>query len=74
MNNENESIPVWAIELIRQVERLNEKLPTHVEWVERNIKDHETRLRQLEQFKWVLVGIALASGGVGALVANALGA
>lgn len=72
-NNDNESIPVWAIELIRQVERLNEKLPTHVEWVERNIKDHEMRLRQLEQFKWVLVGIALASGGVGAAIVKVIG-
>lgn len=69
-----EQIPGWAIELIRQVERLNEKIPTHVEWVERNIKDHEMRLRNLEQFKWVLIGIALASGGVGATLVKLLGA
>jgi hypothetical protein len=24
--------------------------------------DHETRLRRIEQFKWVVVGIAIASG------------
>jgi len=62
----DEQIPAWAIELIKQVERLNEKIPTHIEWVERNMNDHETRLRQLEQFKWVLVGISLASGGLAA--------
>jgi len=62
----SEQIPAWAIELIKQVERLNEKLPTHVDWVERNIKDHENRLRALEQFKWVLIGISLASGGLAA--------
>lgn len=70
----DEQIPGWAIELIRQVERLNEKIPTHIDWVERNIKDHEERLRSLEQFKWVLMGIALASGGVGAALAKILGA
>ena len=67
---ENEQIPNWAIEMIRQVERLNEKIPTHIDWVERNIKDHEERLRTLEQFKWVLVGIALASGGLGAALSR----
>ena len=33
-------------------------------------EDHETRIRQLEQFKWLLVGVSVASGGVGALIAN----
>lgn len=68
-----EPIPNWAIELIRQVERLNEKIPTHIDWVERNIKDHEERLRSLEQFKWVLMGIAVASGGLGAALTRILG-
>lgn len=70
---DNDTIPSWAIELIKQVERLNEKLPNHVEWVERNIKDHEMRLRSLEQFKWVLIGLALASGAAGAGLMNMLG-
>jgi hypothetical protein len=69
---ENDQIPAWAIEMIRQVERLNEKIPTHVDWVERNIKDHEARLRNLEQFKWLLVGLALASGGLGAALSRLL--
>jgi hypothetical protein len=70
---DSENIPAWAIELIKQVERLNEKLPNHVEWVERNIKDHEMRMRALEQFKWVLVGLALASGGVSAAIMKVVG-
>ena len=70
---ESENIPAWAIELIKQVERLNEKLPNHVEWVERNMKDHEMRLRNLEQFKWILVGLAFAAGGAGAGLVNMLG-
>ena len=70
---DSENIPAWAIELIKQVERLNEKIPTHVEWVERNLKDHEIRLRQLEQFKWVLVGLAFASGGISAAIMKVVG-
>ena len=59
----DDNIPTWAIELIKQVERLNEKLPTHVEWVERNILDHEKRIRELERKIWV------ASGSVGIVAA-----
>jgi hypothetical protein len=60
-----EQIPTWAIELIKQVERLNEKLPTHVEWVERNILDHEKRIREIERRIWVAAG---ASGVFGAAI------
>jgi hypothetical protein len=66
-------IPAWAIELIKQVERLNEKIPTHIEWVERNMKDHETRLRNLEQFKWILIGLAMTSGAAGAGLMQMIG-
>jgi hypothetical protein len=69
----NEQIPAWAIELIKQVERLNEKIPTHIEWVERNMKDHESRIRNLEQFKWILVGLALTSGAAGAGLVQMIG-
>ena len=70
---DNEQIPTWAIELIKQVERLNEKIPTHVEWVERNLKDHESRLRILEQFRWMVVGMVGLSGVLGGLIAKWLG-
>ena len=68
-----EQIPAWAIELIKQVERLNEKLPTHVEWVERNLLDHEKRIRTLEQFRWMLLGVASLSGIVGAVLGKLVG-
>ncbi len=61
----DEQIPTWAIELIKQVERLNEKIPTHIDWVERNLKDHELRIRSLERKLWVIAG---ASAVVGAMV------
>lgn len=54
----NDDIPSWAIELIKQVERLNEKIPTHIDWVERNIKDHEMRIRAIEKKIWVVAGAA----------------
>ena len=70
----DDQIPNWAIELIKQSTETNTKLTTLSDWIERNIKDFEERLRALEQFKWVLVGIALAAGGVGAGLAKMLGA
>lgn len=54
----NDEIPAWAIDLIKQIERLNEKIPTHVDWVERNIKDHELRLRAIERKIWIVAGAA----------------
>lgn len=64
----NDEIPTWAIELIKQVERLNEKIPTHVDWVERNIKDHEMRLRALERRMWVVAGASAVIGAIAASV------
>lgn len=76
------------LELTRQVTILNERLPNHITWTERNVKDHEARIRSLEertppnlrdqlqtlnQFKWVMVGIAMASGGAGAAIMKAIG-
>jgi hypothetical protein len=71
--SDQEQIPTWAIELIKQVERLNEKIPTHVEWVERNLKDHESRIRTLEQFRWMLLGMVGLAGMLGAVVTKLLG-
>ena len=70
----NEDIPAWAIELIKQVERLNEKIPTHIDWVERNIKDHEMRLRMLERRMWVVAGAAAVIGAIAAGIWQMLGA
>jgi hypothetical protein len=64
----NEQIPQWAIELIKQVERLNEKIPTHVDWVERNIKDHEMRIRNLERKVWLVAGASAVLGSIAAAV------
>ena len=71
---DNEQIPNWAIELIKQSTETNTKVTSLSEWIERNIKDFEMRLRSLEQFKWVLVGVSLASGGIGAGIMKVIGA
>lgn len=66
----DDQIPTWAIELIKQVERLNEKIPTHIDWVERNLKDHERRIRFLEKMVWVAAG---ASGLAGSIATRLMG-
>jgi len=61
------------LELTRQVTILNERLPNHITWTERNVLDHEKRIRNLEQFRWMLLGIAVASGGLGAAFSKLIG-
>jgi len=56
-----ETVPVWAQNLIREVTILNERLPTHVEWTTRNVKDHEVRLRDLEKARWQTAWITAAA-------------
>ena len=68
----DEQIPTWAIELIKQVERLNEKIPTHIDWVERNMKDHELRIRSLERRMWILAGASAVIGAIASAIYNAL--
>ena len=70
----NDEIPSWAIEIIKQVERLNEKIPSHIDWVERNIKDHEMRLRMLERRMWIVAGGAAVIGAIVAGVWQVIGA
>ena len=38
-----------VVTLAKQVAILNATFPQHVDWVERNVKDHEVRIRDLEQ-------------------------
>ena len=68
----NDEIPAWAIDLIKQIERLNEKIPTHVDWVERNIKDHEMRIRAIERKIWIVAGAAGVISGAATIVWSAL--
>lgn len=70
--SEQEQVPVWAQELIREVTILNERLPNHITWTERNVLDHENRIRTLEQFRWMMVGIASVSGVIGALLSKVM--
>ena len=66
-------MPIWAQELIREVTILNERLPNHITWTERNVLDHEKRIRLLEQFRWMIVGMVGISGFIGALIGKFLG-
>jgi hypothetical protein len=63
------------LELTRQVTILNERLPNHITWTERNVLDHEKRIRNLEQFRYLIMGAALVGGGIGgSLMTQLLGA
>jgi hypothetical protein len=68
-----EIVPAWAQELIREVTILNERLPNHITWTERNVLDHEKRIRILEQFRWMIVGIVGIAGFLGAWISKLLG-
>lgn len=68
---QDEQIPAWAIELIKQVERLNEKIPTHIDWVERNMKDHELRIRALERKLWFVAGASAVIGAIASAIYSA---
>lgn len=68
-----EQVPIWAQELIREVTILNERLPNHITWTERNVLDHEKRIRLLEQFRWMILGIASLSGLIGIVITKVLG-
>jgi hypothetical protein len=71
--SDQEVVPIWAQELIREVTILNERLPNHITWTERNVLDHEKRIRTLEQFRWMIVGIVGIAGVIGAFVTKLLG-
>lgn len=64
---------MWAQELIREVTILNERLPNHITWTERNVLDHEKRIRALEQFRWMIVGMVGLAGFLGGLATKLLG-
>jgi hypothetical protein len=73
MQMPEEQVPVWAQELIREVTILNERLPNHITWTERNVLDHEKRIRTLEQFRWMILGVVAISGLLGGIVTKLLG-
>jgi hypothetical protein len=70
----DQEVPVWAQELIREVTILNERLPNHIDYTQRNIADHEARIRTLEAFRWLLLGVASISGVLGSFITKMFGA
>ena len=67
--DQHEQVPQWAQDLIREVTILNERLPNHVDWTQRNLNDHEVRLRDLEKARWQTAWVtAAASAGLTALI------
>jgi len=56
------------IELRRDVRYMKETMDREAKSANGIVKDHEGRLRILENFRWWLLGGVFASGGIGALV------
>jgi hypothetical protein len=48
MSDESSAAPAWAIPLFGTISRIEEKLDNLKEWSERNLKDHELRIRGTE--------------------------
>lgn len=69
----DEQVPIWAQDLIREVTILNERLPNHITWTERNVLDHEKRIRSLEQFRYMILGAVAISGLLGGIITKILG-
>jgi len=69
----DQEVPLWAQELIREVTILNERLSNHIDYTQRNITDHEARLRTLEAFRWLLLGVASVSGLIGSFLTRMMG-
>lgn len=80
MSDQQDSTPEWGVRVLIAIERLDAKVSaaeernaSHQSWAERNIKDHETRLRTLEQFRWTALGFIAVAGLIGSAITKLLG-
>lgn len=80
MSDQQDSTPEWGVRVLIAIERLDAKVSSaeernasHQSWAERNIKDHETRLRTLEQFRWTALGFIAVAGLLGSVITKLLG-
>jgi hypothetical protein len=80
VSDQQDSTPEWGVRVLIAIERLDAKVSSaeernasHQSWAERNIKDHETRLRTLEQFRWTALGFIAVAGLLGSVITKLLG-
>lgn len=57
------------MQLKTEVAILNDKIPSEIEKTDKEIADHEVRIRRLERQVWLIAGAAAAAGST---VANLL--
>jgi predicted 2-oxoglutarate/Fe(II)-dependent dioxygenase YbiX len=77
MAEEETSARVTMLMLYKELRETKEvliEMRAELQSQKKQTEDHESRIRQLETFKWLLMGVSLASGGIGALLARILGA
>lgn len=51
------------MQLKMEVAILNDKIPSEIEKTDKEIADHEHRIRKLEKLIWIATGAAGATGG-----------
>lgn len=76
----DELTPKWGVEILVAIERLSARIEANDErhtasstWAERNILDHEKRMRSLEQFKWKIMGGAAVVGFLTSFIGSIIG-
>lgn len=77
MADEEQTAKVTMLMLYKELRETKEvliEMRAELQAQKKQTEDHESRIRQLEQFKWLLVGVSLASGSIGAVIAKLLGA
>lgn len=60
------------IRLTEQVKALTDETRRSTAGISQDIRDHEARLRILENFRWYLVGASAGAGFLGAIIARAI--
>jgi 6-phosphogluconolactonase/glucosamine-6-phosphate isomerase/deaminase len=76
-DNEESTAKVTMLMLYKELRETKEvliEMRADLQAQKKTTEDHEDRIRQLEQFKWLLVGVSLAAGGVGAAITKVIGA
>jgi hypothetical protein len=60
----------YLVGIRRDVRYMREEMEKEYKATSDALRDHETRIRLLENFRWWLIGAVVASGGLGALISR----
>ncbi len=75
MQDNQSKAPEWLLSIVERLVRIETLLLSHSEsqeGVKRDIEKITLRIETLEKFRYMLVGAALAAGGVGGVIVEKL--